>query len=174
MGHAGAVSSERKPIDLAMDLFFYAPVGASIEFWERVPALADLGRKRLSAHAPAAKTIGKFVLGVGRSRFESRLDDAVKRGREAISTYGPAGRTEPPGSGQEENGEVDQAQRPVPSGDMPIPHYDDLTAMTIVPLLENLTSEERDLVRRHETAGRGRQTILARIERLDAADPVES
>ena len=168
------MNSERKPVDVAIDLFFYAPVGASIEFWERVPELAKLGRERLSAQAPAARMIGQFVLGVGRSRMESRLGEAAKRGREAVGNYRSVARSETASESHEHDGRVDTARSAVPSIEIPIPHYDGLTALVIVPLLDDLSAEEREMVRRHEIADRGRRTILAKIDRLDAADSVEA
>ena len=38
--------------------------------------------------------IGQFVLGVGRSRMESRLGEAAKRGREAVGNYRSVARSE--------------------------------------------------------------------------------
>ena len=50
---------------------------------------------------------------------------------------------------------------------LPIANYDDLTAKEIIPLLESLSPHQRSIVRAHEEAGRGRKTVLAKLDRLD-------
>lgn len=52
------------------------------------------------------------------------------------------------------------------SADLPIPDYDSLAASQVVPRLEGLTPEERDLVRRYESAHRRRKTILSKLAQL--------
>ncbi|MDG2111409.1 MAG: hypothetical protein P8N02_02210, partial [Actinomycetota bacterium] len=49
---------------------------------------------------------------------------------------------------------------------LPIADYDTLPAAQIVPLLGGLTAEEQAVVGVHENAGRGRRTILGRLQRL--------
>ena len=50
---------------------------------------------------------------------------------------------------------------------LPIAGYDDLTAREIIPLLEDLTPEQRARVRVHEEANRNRKTVLAKLDRLE-------
>ncbi|HEV2760411.1 MAG TPA: hypothetical protein VGV86_12660 [Acidimicrobiales bacterium] len=61
--------------------------------------------------------------------------------------------------------EVDELVSPV---DGPIPGYDSLTVGQILPRLSDLSPDELAQVRAREQAGRGRGTILDRIERLAA------
>lgn len=52
------------------------------------------------------------------------------------------------------------------SGRLPIARYDELTAREIVPLLDDLSAEQRKRVKKHELAHRKRKTILAKLDRL--------
>ncbi len=51
---------------------------------------------------------------------------------------------------------------------LPIARYDELTAREIVPLLDDLTAAQVERVKVHETDGRKRKTILAKIDRLQS------
>lgn len=55
---------------------------------------------------------------------------------------------------------------PTKTARLPIAGYDDLTAKEIIGLLEDLTHDQLIRVRKHESAGRNRKTVLAKIERL--------
>lgn len=64
-----------------------------------------------------------------------------------------------------------EASEPEPSGPesapLPIAGYDDLTARQIVALLGELTPAQRQRIRRYETAGRNRKTVLSKLDRLN-------
>lgn len=49
---------------------------------------------------------------------------------------------------------------------LPIARYDDLTAREIVPLLDDLSADQRTRIRKHELANRKRKTIMAKLDRL--------
>ena len=57
------------------------------------------------------------------------------------------------------------AKRRDPSA-LSIPGYDELSASQVVERLAGLATTELDAIRDYETAGRGRKTILARIDQL--------
>jgi hypothetical protein len=54
--------------------------------------------------------------------------------------------------------------------DFPIDRYDDLRANEILPLLTGLDSEDLKMVREEEAAGKGRASIMSRIDALLARD----
>jgi hypothetical protein len=54
--------------------------------------------------------------------------------------------------------------------DFPIDRYDDLRVNEILPLLSNLDREDLKVVREEETAGKGRASILSRIDMLLARE----
>ena len=50
---------------------------------------------------------------------------------------------------------------------LPIAGYDALTARELIPLLDELSPEQRARVRAHEMAHRHRKTVLAKLDRLE-------
>ena len=75
---------------------------------------------------------------------------------------------------QEDTGEVDEDEEEEYEVDLPIADYDSLGVTTILPLLAELDAAELEEVRDYEDAGRGRVTILFRIDALlDSADAAE-
>ena len=58
---------------------------------------------------------------------------------------------------------------PAEAGPLPIAGYDSLTAREVIGLLDDLSPRQRNQIRTHETANRGRKTILAKLDQLDAA-----
>lgn len=86
----------------------------------------------------------------------------------------PAG--EPPAGEQpvpaEPSGPTAEAAPPAPdpaSGPLPIAGYDALTAREVIGLLDDLSPRQQQQIRAYETANRGRKTILAKLDQLDAA-----
>lgn len=55
---------------------------------------------------------------------------------------------------------------PARTARLPIAGYDDLTAKEIIGLLEDLTHDQLERVRAHESANRNRKTVVAKIDRL--------
>jgi len=162
------VSTQRNPIDQALDIFVFAPLGATIEFWEKMPELAQLGRDRLGAQAPAARMIGEFAVKTGRKKVEEGIDSFANTGRKfAGAPVDPDETAEP-----DKTTEQDPASPTPPpdDSDLAIDDYDGLPAVQIIPALANISAAERDLIRAHETAGRGRRTILGKLDQLDARD----
>ena len=156
-GHSGEVtdndpSKDRSPVEALLDLVFFAPLGATIEFWEHLPEFARVGRDTLKRQRPAARMIGEFAVRQGRSRLERSLigdrePSPAHRAPAGVAT-GEGGKT---GSG---------------SAGLPIANYDALSAVQIVPLLVELPPGERDLIAAHEKAHRGRRTVLGKLDQL--------
>jgi hypothetical protein len=197
--HHGEVTEERNSVDLAMDLFVYAPLGAALELWERAPDFAKRGRERFESQAPAAKMVGQFAAAAGRSKLDDQFGDVVDRGKSILRDLGLIG-DDAQGDGSE--AEAEMADHASPDGDaaaddvgeggagdsdgfgseidpagnisFPIAGYDDLTAVKIVPMLAELSVAERATIRSHEQQGRGRRTILAKLDQYDAAVPPNS
>ena len=163
-GQAGVVATQRNPIDLALDVFVFAPIGATIEFWERMPEHAKLGRERLGKQAPAAKMIGEMAVATGRKKVEERLEDlGVLGGDEPAPAAAKTAASKPDAAS-------DDASDVAAPTELPIEDYDGLPAVQIIPLLASLTKDERDAVRAHETVGRGRRTIIGKLDQLDARE----
>lgn len=174
------------PLDLALDLLVYVPVGLAITAAEELPRLAEKGRNRIGNQISMARVVGQFAVGRGRQTIEKRL-----AGPAPARSWPPSGaRVEAPGpyddltnasgpvvpsapapaAGPEDPASTRSA--PAPSGPSPdpdalaIPGYDSLSASQVVQRLAGLSGEELSAVRTYEGSHRGRRTILNRIDQL--------
>ena len=165
MDKHGLVTERKSPIDQAVDLFFFAPLGLLMNVDEIVPQLAERGRKQVTL----ARMMGQYTVNKGRGTGpKRRCRPAAKARREPGSPDSapppPAnGATRPaPGAGAgrapQHNGEV--------AATLAIPDYDSLSASQVVPRLESLSAGELDAVRAYESSNRGRKTILNKIDQL--------
>lgn len=63
----------RSPLDNALDLFVYAPVGLALTAAEELPKLAEKGRAQVQGQITIARMVGQFALAQGRKQIERRL-----------------------------------------------------------------------------------------------------
>jgi hypothetical protein len=162
------VTESKRPLDQALDLFVYAPLGLALTARDELPRLAEMGRQRVDAQLTMARMVGQFAVGEAGRRLEkltaprSGPPSPAPAPPSADQKPAPAPRTTrlmPTGNG---NG-------PVPSGDgLAIHGYDALAASQVVQRLAGLSSEELEAVRAYEAATRHRKTILNRVEQLQA------
>lgn len=69
VGQHGRVTDEQnRPIDHAVDLVVYAPIGFVVEARKLIPSLAERGRQQVQM----AKVVGQFTVEVGRKEAERR------------------------------------------------------------------------------------------------------
>src|SRR5438105_2943794 len=146
--------SERKsPLDLAFDLWVYAPLGFALSARDLVPALADKGRKQVRQQVVTARVMGEYAV----TRARRRVDDVARRARRqaeaSLRGLGLATTVAPPRSGaptapapgapQRPSGGDGKARwpRPDPSG-LAIPGYDSLPASHVVQRLDGLSGPE--------------------------------
>lgn len=176
-----------KPLDAALDLFVYAPVGLAMTAAEELPKLAAKGRSRVNTQLMMARVVGQFAVARGRQELEKRFSPPpppppppVAEERPTVSfdemTANGSSRQEEADQGggavQEPSGGVTVAhggqQGPaVPSaGELAIPGYDSLSASQVVQRLAGLDRDELVAVGAYEQAHRGRRTILNRIDQL--------
>ncbi|MEA3076924.1 MAG: hypothetical protein QOF60_1832 [Actinomycetota bacterium] len=172
---------DKSPIDAALDLFVFAPLGAALTARENLPELVAKGRKQFDAQVTLARMMGQYAVKEGRKDATRRLHDIT----ETLSGLGLIPTTPPPApaSGHErvperapvaESPVVEptvngKAAGPAPSSEgLAIPGYDTLSASHVVPRLAGLSAEELEAVRAYEAATRGRRTILSKIGQLQA------
>jgi hypothetical protein len=67
------VTEPKSPLDAALDVLVYAPVGLALTAAEEIPKLAEKGRARLTDQLSTAKVVGQFVVTQGRKEVERRL-----------------------------------------------------------------------------------------------------
>jgi hypothetical protein len=165
MDKHGLVTERKTPVEQAVDLFFYAPLGLLMNAEEIVPQLAERGRKQVLL----AKMMGQYTVKKGRVQAERALTRlqamAESQARQAAAPASSAnGEPEPltqpplPQAVPQHNGQV--------AATLAIPDYDSLSASQVVPRLESLSTDELDAVRSYESSNRGRKTILSKIEQL--------
>jgi hypothetical protein len=138
----------------ALDVLVYAPVGFVLTAVEDFPELAEKGRDRLEGQLRNAQVVGRFAVAVG----QQRLHDWLGADRSPPAPPPAAPPPAPP----------PVIRPPTPSGpvDAAIPGYDALSASQVVRRLDGLGPSDLETVYRHETATRGRRTILHRAQQL--------
>jgi hypothetical protein len=186
------VSDRKSPIERAINLFVYAPVGLIALAREELPQIIEKGRQELTNQATVAKMMGEFAVAEGRKEASKRLEqagDAVGSLRSVGERRGPApaasttAASPPPAPAPPTPPVVAPAAPsvapapvtppaptvPAPSSDgLAIPGYDALSASQVVQRLAGLSGPELEDVRSYEAATRGRKTILNRVEQLRA------
>lgn len=182
------MSDRRSPVERALNLFVYAPVGLLALAREELPAIIEKGRQELTNQATVAKMMGEFAVAEGRREAGKRLDQATEAvgglrsvaERRAASTAPaptpPASTTaaSPPPSSQPSAPiapappEVPPPPAAPPVDGLAIPGYDALSASQVVQRLAGLSGPELEDVGAYEAATRGRKTILNRVDQLRA------
>ena len=64
---------QRSPLESALDLFVYAPVGLALTAMEELPKLAEKGRAQVQGQISIARIVGQFAVAQGRKQIEKRL-----------------------------------------------------------------------------------------------------
>ena len=189
------MSDHKNPIDQALDVFVYAPLGFLFSARETIPELAQKGRQ----YVAAARMMGEFALGQGREQAENVVRQAGDQAGQTLSIVGgltarrpPPSRPTPspatsasstPASVPDVSAVPEPPAAPAPAeasgggnGRVPgpsveslaIPGYDTLSASQVVQRLGGLSAHELEAVRAYEASGRNRKTILARVEQLQS------
>jgi hypothetical protein len=182
----------KSPLEQALDLFVYAPLGLALTAREELPKLAEKGRTRVSGQMMMAKMIGQFAVSQGQREAEKQVKKATGR----LSEMGLVGGPAPTPSPRAEPGPApmtDPSPAPAPApasaaaapttppapattngGGVPpvdqlaIPGYDALSASQVVQRLAGLSADELEAVARYESATRHRKTILSRVSQLQS------
>jgi hypothetical protein len=158
------VTDEKRPIDLALDLFVYVPVGLALSARDLVPELARKGRERVTGQVTSARIVGRFAVQQGQAQagkaFQRARQDAEERLASEVAATPAAAPSPAPSAPTAHSG---------PGADtLAVPGYDSLSASQVLPRLEGLSADELEAVRAYEAAHRGRKTILGRIAQLQA------
>jgi hypothetical protein len=168
------MAEDKRPLDLALDVFVYVPIGLVVSARDLLPALAARGRERISGKVSTARVVGRFAVQQGQTRagkaFVRAREDATGRVDRltadiaggstdaAPATIAPLPTSRPP------------TPTSGPAADaLAIPGYDSLSASQVLPRLAGLVPAELEAVRRYEGDHRGRKTILGRIAQLQTA-----
>ncbi|MBV9043248.1 MAG: hypothetical protein JOZ68_19825 [Acidimicrobiia bacterium] len=187
------MTDHKNPIDQALDVFVYAPLGFLFSARETIPQLAEKGR----GFVAAARMMGEFAIGQGREQAGRAVRQATDQAGQTLSVVGgltarrpepprrapappapaapaaaptPAAQTPPPPPAAEVEAEpTSNGQVPAPGVEtLAIPGYDTLSASQVVQRLDGLAPDELEAVRAYEEASRKRKTILARVQQLQS------
>jgi hypothetical protein len=81
------VSDDKTPIDQALDLFVYAPLGFALSFREFSKQAAEKGRQQVQV----AKMMGQFAAQMAGQQAEQKLAGARKQAEEVVGSFMPGG-----------------------------------------------------------------------------------
>lgn len=185
------MSDEKKPLDEALDLFVYAPLGFALSLRDLLPQMASRGRQTVTNQTQMAKVMGQFAVQMGHQQAEKKLREARGQADEVLQSFLPGnarpGHVPPAPPAASTNGSAstqtsapvsttpvaEPAPRPKPTApavsSLAIPGYDTLSASQVVQRLGGLSADELQAVAAYEQAGRGRKTILNKIAQLQSA-----
>ncbi len=173
MGEDGPVSNDdRSPVEAALDVFVYAPIGLIFDGPALFPKLVERGRNQVTV----ARTIGEFAVKQGQVEATKAAARLTEQAGGVLDSF-----TATPGTPADAPASPPQPTRaappppPTPSAPasaapdasgLAIPDYDSLSASQVVNRLAGLSSSELDAVRAYESAGRGRKTVLNKVAQL--------
>jgi hypothetical protein len=179
MGEHRDVTDDKNPVEQALDVLLYAPVGLVFSARELLPKLAEKGRAQLGM----AKMVGQFAVQQGQTEankaFGKAREQAMSTLEQLAGLNGSTSNGSAAGSG---NGAGAPPSAPRAVVDTPtmatsgpeaatlaIPDYDSLSASQVLPRLQGLEPTELEAVRAYEAAHRGRKTILNRVAQLQSS-----
>lgn len=125
------------------EILVFAPIGLVDLLRTDGPRLVAEGWRRADHRVRTAHMIGRMAVTVARAKLERQIRPA----RPAAPVV------------------VDAPVRPAE----PFAGYDSLPAADVVAMLERLGHDELAAVAAYEAAGRGRRTVLSKIDQLTAA-----
>ena len=187
-------TDDKNPVEQALDVLLYAPLGLVFSAGELFPKLVEKGRSQIGV----AKMIGQFAVQQGQTEANKVFDRASKQamatleqlagrptsngsapapassnGAAAANGAAPAPVSSAPSSVVELHAVAAEAAVATPTSGpeaaaLAIPDYDSLSASQVLPRLTGLSIEELEAVRAYEAAHRGRKTILNRVAQLQA------
>jgi len=189
------VSEDKTPVEHAMELLVYAPLGFMLEGRQLLPKLVERGRQQVTM----ARMVGQFAVQQGQNEATKALGRAGEQASAVLADLGlvnkPSEATRPrvtpaaspspaPATSGEPtppaadtaaaSGNGDPAPASAPrssedSADLAISDYDSLAASQVIPRLPGLEPAELEAVRAYESDHRGRKTVLNRVAQLQHA-----
>ncbi len=174
----GVTDEKKSPVDAAIELFVFAPLGLMMTARENLPDLIAKGRTQMTGQVAMAKMMGQYAVKEGEKDLRKRVEGVA----ETLSALGvlpepnptpstppaPAKKAPVAASAPSSNGSAVKPPTTHQSSDLSIPGYDTLSASQVVQRLAGLTVDELEAVRDYEAGTRGRRTILSKIAQLES------
>ena len=171
-----AVAEEPTPLQRALDLLVFAPVGMALTVVEDLPGLIGKGRQRFETDLQNARVLGQFVVTHGQRRLVARVGNLLQReppvgegdtedaSHPTSSNDGATATLAPPTASSARKPDADPADVVIVEG--ALAGYDTLSASQVVRRLESLGPDELRALHRHEASHRNRRTILNRAHQI--------
>lgn len=119
------MTDTKSPLDQAVDLFFYAPVGLAVAARDLVPALIERGRQQVDPQVGVARMVGQMAFSQGRTQAEKAAERAMCQVRATLQQLGilPDEAADPPDarSGPRSTSRSAGADRPAAATTIPVP-----------------------------------------------------
>ena len=185
------MSDSDNPLERAVELLVYAPIGLAMFAKDTVPTFMKMfvargqtevthRRKTAEQQAGQYKTIGQMAVKYGgpevRRQAESAAGTVRKRAEETIAAVAAVSTPPTASNGTRPTVAKPAATKPRPApeaaaptptaGDLAIPEYDLLSAPQVIDRLVGLARPDLLAVQLYETAHRARTTILGKITQL--------
>lgn len=171
---------EKSPVEQAVDVFVYAPIGLLFEGASLLPQLVEKGKSQVTM----ARMIGKFAVEQGKGEATRAVGKLQDQAAGVLDFLGdsvtplpadpsPAPRPAPAPKATKapakRAAKAPAAGTATPVADLAIPDYDSLSASHVVNRLAGLSTAELAAVRDYEAAHRGRKTILTKVQQLQSS-----
>lgn len=177
------MSDRKSPLDQALELLVYAPLGLALTARDQLPSLIERGRQQVNSQLGLARMMGQYAVAEGEKKVRAGAEQvastvgtlldqaqappattAVAPPRPSAASSAAAGEPAP-----SPNGHAARPKGAAAVGDhLAITGYDTLSASQVVQRLAGLAPEELEAVRRYEEETRGRRTILSKVAQLQA------
>src|SRR4051794_32296256 len=110
------MTEPKSPLEQALDLFVYAPVGMALTAAEELPKLIEKGRTRVTGQVAMARMMGQFAVQQGQRQAEKLVRDASERLTDLGVVPGATPRN-PPASPARPASPAPAASRPAPAAE---------------------------------------------------------
>jgi hypothetical protein len=175
------VTDKDNPIERAVELLVYAPIGLAMFAKDTVPTFMKMfvargqtevtqRRKTAENQAGQYKTIGQMAVKYGgpevRRQAEAAAGTVRKRAEETIAGIAATSAPAKPPTARATPTSGSPASVPSTGDELAIPGYDLLSAPQVIDRLEGLARPDLVAVQLYEAAHRARTTILGKIAQL--------
>jgi len=182
---------ERGPLEEALDLFLYAPIGMALTAAEELPEMIRRGREAVEGQVGTARVIGRVAVNQGKvevNRIVSQWNDLGTLMRSGVL----GGTKSEPSAPESKHEPTPEPNRPAPASSaappsvpppsvpptakrMPPPPdnlgiagYSSLSASQVVSRLAGLSAEQLEAVKEYESSTRRRRTVMNRVDQLQS------
>ena len=84
------MTPSKTPVDQAVDLLVYAPVGLALTVRDLLPGLIQRGRAEVTMQVSSARVVGRFAVKLGRKEATKVLRQARSQAEQALGLRPPA------------------------------------------------------------------------------------